>query len=121
MPWKSAERRKQYKSEWYLKNRVAHIENCKRYAREHPEITAKIQRKSNYGITQDQYEQMLEDQENSCAICRRNFTEVKPQVDHDHETKLVRGILCNDCNLGLGRFKDNPELLLEAVNYLGKI
>lgn len=52
--------------------------------------------------------------QNVCAICG-----VKAQaLDHDHKTDLIRGVLCNSCNWGLGHFKDNPELLYRACKYI---
>lgn len=50
-----------------------------------------------------------------CEIC---FSTESLCIDHDHETKLVRGVLCNDCNLGLGRFHDNIKKLTKAIEYL---
>jgi len=45
----------------------------------------------------------------------------EPYLDHCHKTKTIRGLLCNDCNVGLARFKDNPLLLDKAKEYLGRI
>lgn len=70
-----------------------------------------------YGLTTDQYEQILEDQANVCAVCTKSFGKT-PHIDHDHETGAVRGILCHHCNTALGLLKDSPELLLRAVMYL---
>jgi hypothetical protein len=74
--------------------------------------------RSRYGLTLDQVEAMAED---GCRICgttdwpgRHN----RPHVDHDHGTGRVRGILCSECNTGLGKFKDSPELLNAAAEYL---
>ena len=50
-----------------------------------------------------------------CVICGNNE---KLVVDHDHKTGKVRGILCNNCNTGLGMLQDNPKLLLRAISYL---
>jgi hypothetical protein len=75
-------------------------------------------RKRRYGITEEQYQQMLADQGNACAICRTPFEGIKVCVDHCHDTKKVRGLLCDGCNVGLGRFKDSPNLLQRAVDYL---
>ena len=75
-----------------------------------------------YGITLAQYEQMLRDQENKCAICG-NEDEVEGRrlaIDHCHESKKIRGLLCGKCNRGLGLFYDNKELLENAISYLAR-
>jgi hypothetical protein len=79
--------------------------------------------KKRYGITADQYDKMIIDQNNGCAIC--GSTEMggrgeatRLAVDHNHKTGKVRGLLCTSCNNGLGRFKDDPELLVKAATYL---
>lgn len=54
-------------------------------------------------------------QEGRCAICRKPAPE---HVDHDHATGQPRGILCFNCNQGLGNFRDDPVLLARAVDYL---
>ena len=67
---------------------------------------------------------ILKAQNNCCMICCREIefntgsNVVSSCVDHDHETDEVRGILCRHCNLGLGHFKDNIELLEKAIDYL---
>ena len=74
-----------------------------------------------YGITKEEFEELLINQNHCCAICNNPFGKTQrtgPQIDHDHKTGLVRGILCYNCNLGLGHLKDNPENLLKAALYL---
>jgi hypothetical protein len=61
---------------------------------------------------------MLKNSEGRCAVCRRAYE--KPFVDHDHETKKVRDILCRFCNTGLGMFGDNIEIMENALAYLRK-
>jgi hypothetical protein len=68
-----------------------------------------------YGIGQVDVDELLEAQGGRCAICGRAGPE---HVDHDHRTGWVRGILCFNCNGGLGQFRDDPELLGEALTYL---
>lgn len=74
--------------------------------------------KSLYGITTIEYNQMFLNQEGKCGSCKRENLELV--VDHDHKTGKIRELLCNDCNIGIGHFKDNVELLKLAVEYLIK-
>jgi len=77
--------------------------------------------KRRYGIAIRDVLALLEKQGGVCAICGKMPEPGKRKglvVDHDHETELVRGLLCDACNTGLGFFKDNIELLLAAIRYL---
>ena len=83
----------------------------------------KIARKlrQRYGITAIQYDEMLKRQRYKCNICGKPHTEDKRlSVDHDHKSNNVRGLLCGDCNRGIGMFKDNINNLYKAINYLKK-
>jgi hypothetical protein len=72
-----------------------------------------------YGITVDQRDRMVEEQDGKCLICSAVFDEKnKPNVDHCHATGVVRGILCNQCNKGLGCFRDDTESMSKAISYL---
>ena len=73
-----------------------------------------------YGITLEEYNQMLIDQEGKCLICNKHYTKFESNlsVDHNHKTGEIRGLLCKNCNVGLGFFEDNCNLLLNAINYL---
>jgi hypothetical protein len=76
--------------------------------------------KRTYGLTIKEYEAMLTGQGGVCRICKPPPPKGgKLHVDHDHNTGKVRGLLCRNCNHGLGNFKDNPFLLIEAYKYLG--
>lgn len=75
-------------------------------------------RKRGIDLTYSQYEGLLESQHNLCAICSRDFGDLGPYVDHCHDKGHVRGILCVNCNHGLGKFKDDPEALESAAAYL---
>lgn len=70
-----------------------------------------------YGLTYAMFEAMLVDQTGHCKICGDPFYE-GPYVDHCHTGGHVRGLLCNQCNTGLGMFRDNPEYLAQAISYL---
>jgi hypothetical protein len=82
----------------------------------------RISLRKNYGLTLEQYNEMLEVQGGRCAICGVLQTEVKMtfRVDHDHTTGKVRGLLCHKCNVSLGLMNDNPEILQNAIKYLDK-
>ena len=75
---------------------------------------ARLQR---YGITNDDYEAILKQQGEGCAICHTAFKET-PCIDHCHTTGEMRGLLCDQCNRGLGYFKDSINSLTEAIEYL---
>ena len=71
-----------------------------------------------YGLTKERYQEMIAEQRGGCAICLRSD---KPlQIDHDHATGKVRGLLCTGCNTALGKFKDSGDQLKRAIAYLEK-
>lgn len=73
----------------------------------------------SFGITTEDYDRMLAKQEGSCAICGSPCsTGRRLAVDHDHNSGTVRGLLCMDCNTGLGKFCDDPTRLHRAAIYL---
>lgn len=74
--------------------------------------------KRKYGITYEEYEEMLAQQDGKCAICGQVDEWFALAVDHCHEKGHVRGLLCSQCNRGLGLLKDSPELLERALEYL---
>jgi len=74
-----------------------------------------------YGVSPEQYAAMLEAQGGQCAICDSDQWPGKgnsPHVDHEHATGKVRGLLCTNCNNGLGNFGDDPARLRAAADYL---
>jgi hypothetical protein len=85
-----------------------------------------------YGVTLEDVERILSDQGGSCAICRKFWKCCKPAkraldenlflhhlcIDHDHERKTVRGLLCNACNTGLGLFEEELDRFEAAMAYL---
>lgn len=80
--------------------------------------------RTQYGLTYETYLELFDEQGHSCAICKRAVKPHSPDiidtgcVDHCHDTGKVRGILCFDCNVGLGKFFDKPDALRAAANYL---
>ena len=76
---------------------------------------------NTHGITRNEVEQLLSGQSNKCAICAKTIFmggKAGAHFDHDHLTNKYRGILCNNCNIGLGQFKDDITILFNAINYL---
>lgn len=112
--------------------REANKETRKAYSRAYQRKNAKkilAQRKDSgydleykYGLSLSQYACLLSAQNGTCKICGARPEDCRPHgrlnVDHDHDTGKVRGLLCNQCNVALGGFRDSPALLLNAVKYL---
>ena len=79
-----------------------------------------------FSMTLEQYNDMLSKQDHKCLICFEPEKNRRLSIDHDHDCcagrnscgKCVRGLLCNNCNNGLGRFKDDAEKLRRAAQYL---
>lgn len=71
-----------------------------------------------YSITEEQYEAIFQKQGGRCAICRCQQHYQRLAVDHCHKTGMVRGLLCTNCNRGLGRFFDSPLRLGAARDYI---
>lgn len=95
------------------------------WAEAHPEEWERHRRRSwlkrKYGITPEQYDDLLAAQGGVCAICgdpSEDSRGYRMHVDHCHDTGRVRGILCGPCNRGLGNFEDDVDRLLAAVAYL---
>lgn len=76
---------------------------------------------AKYGLTEGDFELMISAQDNKCPICKTPYAPANRKqwhVDSNHETRRLRGILCFNCNCGLGNFKDDPEHLQAAIDYL---
>jgi hypothetical protein len=81
---------------------------------------------NRHGITPEDFQALLEAQGHHCAICGEanqvhDLNQLRSRqlnVDHDHNTGKIRGLLCHHCNVGLGHFKDNADLLRKALAYL---
>lgn len=84
-------------------------------------------RARKYGLVEDEFDAYWQAQRGLCAICLRRM--IYPQdstkrsidsccIDHNHQTNMVRGLLCNGCNKGIGLLKDSPEIVSRALTYL---
>lgn len=121
--------------EWRLKNWDAYQVKRKRYYTENREKCNAATRRwqqahkervrdnrflRRYGLTPQQYSDLLTSQAGLCAICKCVLSAAAhgPQVDHCHESGNVRGLLCILCNTGLGKFREDPDMLRKALAYL---
>ena len=121
----------------YAANPAKYIAGVKRWQQENSERLNAYQReyrarpeskrkqrdayyRKRYGKTADEVDQIVELQGGRCLICKGELPErlASRHLDHDHATGKIRGVLCIDCNHGIGKLKDSPDLLLRAVVYL---
>lgn len=119
----------QTRSKYYKKNKKHLLNKHKQWRLNNPE-KCKLQDKRRalrkFNLTIEKYNNLIKKQNNVCAICHQKET-MKNQygviplsVDHNHRTNRVRGLLCSNCNNGLGRFKDKIDILKRAIKYLRK-
>lgn len=113
------------------KGRDYHREYQRRQAAIKPDDIAAYKRniylKRTYKITLAEYETLLGQQNGRCAICatddpgRKGRAGKNWMVDHCHDTGKVRGLLCHACNVGIGNFKDDTNIMEKAITYLRKL
>jgi|HigsolmetaAR201D_1030396.scaffolds.fasta_scaffold07156_2 Recombination endonuclease VII. len=113
---------------WRTNNPEKHAENVRRWCEANPERAKENARRrllrfrlKQYGLTVEDYERMVAEQGNACAICRSFEIGRKGRtwlVDHDHQTGKVRGLLCHPCNAAIGFARDSTELLGRMIEYL---
>ena len=86
-----------------------------------PTINKASRLRTFYGISLDEYRDMIIKQDGKCAICKSPFSDEKaflPHVDHDHSSGWVRGLTCQTCNSGLGQFNEDIGRMQSAIEYL---
>lgn len=95
------------------------LEYQRNWQKNNPDKMAGYRRKKIYKLSPESYSTLWRLQEGCCLICSRPLSQGKlTHVDHDHKTGEVRGLLCGNCNQGLGNFRDNPQFLRSAADYL---
>ena len=125
---------KEISRKYYEENGKTVRERVYAYQKANPEVQARARAKrkangkrrladvrQNYGVSPEQYAEMLERAGGVCEICGRVPSEVSkkgPCIDHCHDSSKVRGILCAPCNMGIGHLRDDPEVLRKAIEYL---
>ena len=109
------------KSSYSYECKECTVKRTVEYNREHSTSVRSQYLKRNYGLTFEEFEAMLSDQDNCCAICKST----KPlgrhkrfNVDHHNKTGNVRGLLCSNCNTALGLVNDNIHTLKSMIEYL---
>ena len=146
-----SEERRAYDKKYHAEHREEEYARKKKYQKEHPEIARTASRKyraknlekthacskeyykrhseevyakmliERYNITLEQYNEMLTAQNGVCSICGSPPSRRNLDVDHNHNTGKVRGLLCHHCNLILAHALDDKNILRNAANYLEKI
>ncbi len=122
------EKHAKQKASWVAKNKEKHAKTTKQWSIDNPERFAYLQKQHSlrqFGITVEEYDFLVGLQNSLCTICDKPETQLNKKgtprdlsVDHCHKTGRIRGLLCASCNLGIGHFKDDIELLKRAINYL---
>lgn len=113
---------------YYKKNKKRIRKRYKLYYEKNKQKIMKKQLNYNfkkfYGITLEDYYKLFKKQKGLCKICKQPETRkvnnkiTKLHIDHNHKTGKVRGLLCSNCNIGLGNLKDSIILLKRAIKYL---
>ena len=111
-----------YQKAWEEKNKENIRARKKIYRENNKDKMRNRDLKRNFGISLHEYDLMLTEQKGKCACCGTHQNELTRNlaVDHDHDTGLIRGLLCHICNTGIGKLGDNIEGLMRALNYLEK-
>lgn len=113
----------------FYANGESYCRDCKKirydiYRKAHPDRTSAYHRKSflrrSYGMETDEYEALLGKQGGGCAICKSSRGARRLHVDHDHDSGVIRGLLCHGCNTAIGLLKEDPSLIEAALLYLEK-
>ena len=116
------ERRRKQHAEAAARYRVKHPDKAKVSCRKYESGRKRYKLLKRYGLTEQEYDQLLQQQDGHCALCPATTylpgRNERLGVDHDHKSGKVRGLLCQPCNLMLGYAKDLPERLEEGSSYL---
>jgi hypothetical protein len=114
--------------EWRKKNREKCCQAVANWRARNPNYESALKLNLRYGITPEKYSEMWTEQKGLCAICgneettrhNRSNKVQKLAVDHCHTSGKVRGLLCQECNRGIGNFKDDIKSMQKAIEYLRK-
>ena len=106
--------------ERYHKHKTARLEARKVYREKNKELISIKKNRAN--ATVDEFKKLFTEQDGKCAICFTHQSNLNRRiaVDHDHDTKKIRGLLCDKCNRAIGLLKDRIDILQNAITYLQK-
>lgn len=104
-----------YKTSRFTYCKLCAQKKTQQWKRDNPEKSSFYIIKRKYNLTKEEYEQLLARSGKRCQICGKKAS---LHIDHDHATGRIRGMLCVNCNHGLGKFYDDSDLLRAAINYL---
>jgi hypothetical protein len=112
------EHKKRYKKEWNAQNKehVHSYNQMRKNSDSHYDVKRHL--KEVYGISLEEYNEILAKQSGVCAICGEETHRKKLFVDHDHDSGAIRGLLCQQCNTALGMVSDNIDTLSTMISYL---
>lgn len=125
--YQSTQRYKEYARQYYVKHKKEKAAYYKKrwQSKAYKQSARKSRLKRQYNLSLEDYHKLLKKQRNRCAICRKHETKkdrygnIKNlQVDHNHKTKKIRGLLCFSCNALLGLSYSDVKILQNAINYL---
>ena len=134
MPSKDKKKTNEYDKQYYLDNKERIKKRVKQYqkdnrkrlneyqkkwSKKNPEKCRRIRIKFTHSLSHEEWQEMWDNQDGKCLICGKKFKNPSDAcVDHNHETKTIRGLLCLKCNFGISNFNDNPKLTARATEYL---
>jgi len=124
--WKEIDRRAKLKLRQNPEKNLQKLTYQQQYREENRKALSDKERQRRFGITPEGYSDLFKSQNGTCAICKQPETatrlgKVKAlAVDHCHQSGAVRGLLCADCNMGIGKLKEDKNILLSAIQYLEK-
>lgn len=110
-----------YRRAYYKRHSERLKYEMREYRKQRPGYARNVLLKCLYGITEVDYQHLLNLQGGACAICKTTEPGGKQKVfhvDHCHETGIVRGLLCNKCNIGIGMLRDDATIVRAAADYL---
>lgn len=105
---------------WLETNAAKNAENAKKWRAANPRLSKDFGLRHRYGIPLGTYDRMFAEQNGKCAICETTDPGGRGDfhIDHCHDTGVIRGLLCHNCNVGIGHFQHDEVLIQQAINYV---